>query len=330
MRIAILGAGALGSVFGGHLALAGNDVTLVDVWREHMEAVAAGGLDLRTPQGVSTIVPLRAIHEPWRLEPVELVIVLTKSFACAEALRSIAHAVTDETWVVTVQNGLGNDRRLAEVIGPERVVPGTTTVGAEQSGPGTTTMSLAAAARTSVTHLGPPRTAAAIPAGVHAIARTLTEAGLPTEALDSADVVIWTKLALAGPMGPVTALLRRTLSDVVSDEHSLALVTAMFDEIVAVAHATGVPLDREAVWAHALETFRATGPHTTSMAADVLAHRRTEIDAFCGEIARLGEEHGVPTPVNWTVWQALQAIEATYEGGLVERAGGTARPSTPA
>ncbi len=232
----------MGSVFGGHLALAGHDVTLVDTWREHMEAVAAEGLDLCTPAGESTIVPLRALCEPELLEPVDLVIVLTKSFAGADALRSIVHAVGEQTWVATVQNGLGNDRRLAEVIGPDRVVPGTTTVGAEQREPGVVTMSLATAARTSVTHLGPPRSAAQLPDGVRTVAATLTDAGLPAEALDSADVVIWTKLALAGPMGPVTALLRRTVADVISNEHALALVTEMFDEIVAVAHATGVPL----------------------------------------------------------------------------------------
>src|SRR5262249_12600339 len=148
MRIAILGAGAMGSVFGAHLALAGHDVTLVDVWREHMEAVASGGLELRRPQGESTVVPMGAVHEPARVQPVELVIVLTKTFAGPEALRSIDHALGPETWVATVQNGLGNDRRLAEVIGPERVVPGTTTVGAEQQEPGIVTMSLATAART--------------------------------------------------------------------------------------------------------------------------------------------------------------------------------------
>ena len=306
----------MGSVFGGHLGLAGHDVTLVDVWREHMDAVKADGLDLRRPDGTSVIVPLRAIHDPSLLEPVELVIVLTKTFAGAEALHSIEHALTDGTWVATVQNGLGNDRRLAEVIGPERVVPGTTTVGAEQSGPGVVTMSRATAARTSVTHLGPPRTGNPLPDGVKEVAATITAAGLPTEALDSADLVIWTKLALAGPMGPVTALLRRTVSDVAADEHAFALVRAMFEEIVAVAHATGVPLEEDAAWEHALKTFQEVGPHTTSMAADVLARRRTEIDAFCGEIARLGAEHGVPTPVNWVVGEALKAVEATYATAL--------------
>jgi 2-dehydropantoate 2-reductase len=306
----------MGSVFGAHLALAGHDVTLVDVWQAHMEAVAATGLELRTPDGDSVTVPMRAIHDPALLEPVEVVIVLTKTFACADAIRSIALGLAPETWVVTLQNGLGNDRRLAAVIGPERVVPGTTTVGAEQSDPGVVTMSRATAAGASVTHVGPPRTVAELPPEVVAIAATLTEAGLPTEALDNADVVIWTKLALAGPMGPVSAILRRSVRDVAENEHSRALLRALFDEIVGVASATGVALDRDEVWAHALSTFTATGHHTTSMAADVLARRRTEIDAFCGEVARLGDEHGVPVPVNRAVWHGLKAIEATYETTL--------------
>ena len=316
MRTAILGAGAMGSVFGAHLALAGHDVTLVDVWQEHMEAVAGTGLELRTPDGSALVVQMSAIHDPSLLGPVDLVIVLTKAFACADAIRSIAHALAPETWVVTLQNGLGNDRRLAAVIGPERVVPGTTTVGAEQRAPGVVTMSRATAAGTAVTHVGPPRTAAGMPAGVAAVAAALTGAGLPCEALESADVVIWTKLALAGPMGPVSALLRRSVRDVAENDHSLCLLRALFDEIVQVAAATGVTLDRDAVWAHAMSTFAATGHHTTSMAADVLARRRTEIDAFCGEVTRLGDEHGVPVHVNRAVWQALKAIEATYETGL--------------
>jgi 2-dehydropantoate 2-reductase len=315
MRIAVLGAGAMGSVFGAHLALAGHDVTLVDVWREHMDAVAANGLELRRPQGESVVVPMGAVHEPSRLGPVELVIVLTKTFAAADALRSIEDALGPETWVATVQNGLGNDRRLAEVIGPERVVPGTTTVGAEQQEAGIVTMSPATAARTTITHLGPPRGSPSLPDGVVAIASLLTEAGLPAEALDSADIVIWTKLALAGPMGPLTALLRRSVRDTWENEHSRVLLEAMFEEIVAVAHAAGVPLDRDAAWAHALETWTAVGPHVTSMAADVRAGRRTEIDAFCGEVTRLGEAHGVPVPVNRTIWRAVKAVEETYAGG---------------
>lgn len=320
MRIGILGAGAMGSVFGGHLALAGHDVTLIDIRRDHMDLVRRNGLEMRTPTGESINVRLGAISDGAELQPVELVIVLCKSFATTDAAQSIAHAVGPDTWVATVQNGLGNDRQLGEVLGPERVIPGTTTVGAEQYEPGVTIMNPATANRTSITHLGPPRTEQAVPEGVRQVAQTLTDAGLPTEALDSADVVIWTKLALAGPMGPLTAVLRRTVRDVAQDETSLAVIQDMFDEIVSVANAAGVPLERESTWAHCLQTFSGAGPHVTSMAADVLGHRRTEIDSFCGEIARMGEELGVPTPVNRTVWRMIKMIEDSYDRGLAETA----------
>lgn len=317
MRFAILGAGAMGSVFGGHLALAGHEVTLVDVRREHIDAVRRDGLLMRRPDGTSERIALRATTDPQAdLGAVDAAIVLTKSFATADAARSIAHAVGAQTWVATVQNGLGNDRALGEVLGGDRVVPGTTTVGAEQHAPGETTMNPATAQRTSITHLGPPRTAQGLPDGVVALADTLTAAGLPTQALQSADVVIWTKLALAGPMGPLSAVLRRTVRDVAEDEHGLATIRAMFEETVAVAHALGIPIDDEATWRHCRQTFAGAGPHVTSMAADVLNRRRTEIDAFCGEIVRLGEERGVPTPVNRTVWEQVRMIEGSYEKGL--------------
>jgi 2-dehydropantoate 2-reductase len=321
MRFAILGAGAMGSVFGGHLALAGHDVTLVDVRLDHIDAVVRDGLVMRSPDGSSQTIAMGATADAATLATVDIVIVLTKSFATADAARSIAHAVTDDTWIATLQNGLGNDIALGQVLRPDRVIPGTTTVGAEQSEAGVTTMNPATANRTSITHLGPPRAATALPEPVRELARTLTDAGLPSEALDSADVVIWTKLALAGPMGPISALTRRTVRDTACDEHSLAVIEEMFDETVAVAHAVGVPLDRDATWRHCRETFAGAGPHITSMAADVLAHRRTEIDAFCGEIARLGDAHGVPTPVNRTIWRLLRMIENSYGDSLKEQAG---------
>ncbi len=319
MRVAILGAGAMGSVFGGHLALAGHDVTLVDIRRDHMEKVSRDGLIMRRPDGTSETIAVAATADPKSdVREVDLVVVLCKAFANQDAASSIAHAVTDSTLVATVQNGLGNDRALAEVLGPERVVPGTTTVGAEQYEPGVTTMSLSTADGTSITQFGPPRTEPAVTDNVRRVADALSAAGLPTKALDSADTVIWTKLAMAGPMGPVTAVLRRTVIDVWTDEHGRALIRSLFDETVAVAHALGIALDGEATWQHCLETFQGVGPHVTSMAADVLARRRTEIDAFCGEVARLGDQHGVPTPVNRTIWRQVRMLEASYDRTLAE------------
>jgi 2-dehydropantoate 2-reductase len=322
MRIAILGAGAMGSVYGGHLALAGHDVTLVDVRREHMEAVARNGLEMRRTGMEPLHAHPRAIHDASELEPVELVIVLTKGFANEEAGRSILHAVGPDTWIATVQNGLGNERTLANVFGPDRVIPGTTGVGGELVEPGVVWMTPATAETKSITHLGPPRSADALPDGVREVARILTEAGLPTQALDDADVLIWTKLAAAATMGTVGGILRRTVREIIENEHGRALVKALFDEIVAVAHASGVALDGPATWEHVDEMWRSAGPHYPSMATDVLQKRRTEADTFTGELMRLGEQHGVPTPVSRTCWHMLKAIEETYDTTPADGAAG--------
>jgi 2-dehydropantoate 2-reductase len=273
MRIAILGSGAMGSVYGGHLALAGHDVTLVDIRREHMEAVARNGLEMRRTGMEPLHARPKAIHDASQLEPVELVIVLTKGFANEEAARSILHAIGPDTWVATVQNGLGNERTLANVLGPDRVIPGTTGVGGELIEPGIVWMTPATAETTT--------------------------------------------------MGTVGGILRRTVREVIENEHGRALVRALFDEIVAVAHASGVALDGPATWDHVEEMWRSAGPHYPSMATDVLQKRRTETDTFTGELVRLGEEHGVPTPVSRTCWHMLKAIEQTYDTTPVDGAAGT-------
>jgi 2-dehydropantoate 2-reductase len=316
MRMAIVGAGSMGSVFGGHLALAGHDVVLVDVREDHVDAIRSQGLRMRRPGGEDSVVRLAATTQPADMAPVDVAIFLTKGFATREAAEAVRPAIRPDTWVLTVQNGLGNERVLGEVFDPAQVVPGTTTVGAMTDAPGVVTMSPGTAAGQSVTHLGPPRTGTQIPQGVVDVAKALTEAGLPTGALESADVVIWTKLAMAASMGPLTAILRRTLKDVWDDPASRGLWEDMFHEILAVARASGVPLDEAQVAAHARQTYESVGHHVTSMAADVVAGRRTEIETMALEVARRGEELGVPTPVTATVGRLVRSLEGSYERAL--------------
>ncbi|WP_370324177.1 ketopantoate reductase family protein [Euzebya sp.] len=317
MRWAIVGAGAMGSTFGGYLALAGHRVVLVDVREDHVRAVRERGLELRRPGGEDVVVELDATTDPPRdVDAVDVALFLCKGWATVDAARSIAHALGPESWAVTVQNGLGNDRRLAEVLGVSRVVPGTTTVGAMSEAAGVVAAAPGTVEGRSLTQLGPPRGSSAVPDAVHAIAAALTAAGLPAEALDSADVVIWTKVAMAASMGCLTAVLRRTVADVVDDPTAWELWTDVFEEVVAVARASGVELDADALLAHCRETYAAVGHHTTSMAADVVAGRRTEVDSLALEVARRGREVGVPTPVTDTVGRLIAALEGSYERAL--------------
>jgi 2-dehydropantoate 2-reductase len=310
MKVGILGAGAMGSMFGGYLALAGHDVTLIDPWADHMDAVARDGLVMERPGREPLVAHPAATSDPASVGTTDVFIVLTKGFALREAAASIRHAVGPQTWVLTLGNGLGNDRVLAEVLGPERVVPGTTVTGSEAVGPGRIRISRLTADAQAVTHLGRPRTEDALPAGVVSLARTLTEAGLPTEAIENADVVIWTKLSIAGTMGPTTAALGRTIADVWETESGRSLIRAMYDEVVAVARAEGVPLDADELWKHCVQVWDGTNPEDfTSMAIDVLRRRPTEIESFSLEIVRRARDHGLEAPICETVGRMVKVLE---------------------
>lgn len=309
----ILGSGAIGSVFGGRLAAAGEEVVLIDVNRDHMDAVTAHGLKLEAPSGDTVVAHPRATADPETVPPLDVVIVLTKGYAVDEAARSIVGSVREGTWVITVQNGLGNDRRLAAVFGPDRVVPGTTTVGGEYLAPGRVRMTPPAAARTAVTHLGSPRTADSIPEDLAAVADRMTAAGLPVEVIADADTMIWTKLAMAASVAPVCTALRCTVADVWDGERGRELVRDVFDEIVSVAHAEGVDLDPEPTWSHLAGVFSAVGPHYPSMTIDILHGRRTEIDTFSIEIAQRGRALGVATPLNEALGTMVKLLEGSPE-----------------
>ena len=306
MRIAIVGAGAVGSGYGALLARADADVTLIDVWREHVAAIARGGLRVDGDDGP---VRVTASTDPAAAVGAGAVLVLTKSFATAAAAAALAAHLDDDAVAVTLQNGLGNDRVLASALGANRVVAGATTFGAELLGPGHVRLAPSAAGRRSLTSLGTPPAGSTAGSRVRELARALESAGLPVEVRDDVDAVIWRKLAMTASMGPLCALLRRTVADVLAHEATRLVLRRMFDEIVAVAQARGVPLDATELWAHARATWEGIGSHRPSIAVDVAAERPTEIDALCGEVAHLGEAMGVPAPVNALVAAAIRAGE---------------------
>jgi 2-dehydropantoate 2-reductase len=312
MRFVVLGAGALGSVFGARLALAGHEVTLVDVNAAHMDAIGRDGLVVERPDGGP------ALHSRPRATTVgaeageaDAVIVLTKGWATRDAAESIRGSVGPGTWVMTLMNGLGHDRVLGSVLGAERVLPGTTTVGAELLEPGRVRMSQVSADGSAITHLGPPRTAGGVPDGVVALAAVMTRAQLRTEAVADADTAIWTKLTMAASMAPLSAVVGRTIRDIWAQPSGRALLRDLFDEIVAVAAADGTVLDAEATWQHCASVWETDRGYLTSMAMDVREGRRTEIDSFSLELVRRAGEHGLDAPVSATIGRLVQLAEAT-------------------
>ncbi len=321
MRIAVVGAGGMGSAVAGLLAMAGDDAVLVGradgASAAHVEAITRDGLRIDRPDGTSLLTHPRATADPASLAPasIDAVVLLTKTFDSAAAMAAVAHALAPGGAAASWQNGLGNDRAIAAAVGAGRALIGVTTIGAHRHEPGRITITGSTAAGQSVTQMGPPA-GASLDDGVAESAQQLadrcTAAGLPTTYNPRVESDIWNKLALA-VMGPFSAVMRRSVQHTWEQPAARELVRRMFDEVVDVAAADGVVLDREASWAHAVTTYEGTGNHTTSMCTDVLMGRRTEIDAMAGEVARRGALLGVPTPIHDTIAGMVRAIEASYQ-----------------
>ena len=301
MKIAVIGAGAMGSLFGAYLAKAGAAVTVVDVWPEHVAAIRGQGLTLSEAAG-DEVVRLDAALGTGGMEPVDLVILFVKSAATQAAATDAAALLRPGGRVLTLQNRLGNAEVVAEIVGAERVVAGTTAQGATLLGPGRVRHG-----GSGETHIG--RLFGEVDEFCHEVARLLTNAGLPTVVEPDVRSLIWGKLIINTGINALTALLRLRNGQLAELAETRQLLALAVEEAVQVARAAGVlrpyanPLDK------VLAVAVAAGQNQSSMLQDILRGSPTEIAVINGAIVREGERLGVATPVNRTLTLLVQALE---------------------
>jgi 2-dehydropantoate 2-reductase len=297
MKVAVVGAGGIGSLFGGRLAAAGHTVWLVHRRPEHVEALRREGLHLD-----AECIAVQATTDPTEIGAVDLVLVLTKAIDTPAAAQATRPLVGDETTVLTLQNGLGNLEILGEVVGAEHVVLGMTYHGATLDAPGR-------ARHTAIgqTFVGEP--SGALTPRIEAVAGAFTAAGLPTVATDQLWSMAWGKLIVNAAMNATCALTGASGADVLGSPAARQWVGMVAYEAAAVAAALGIGLPypdaAERVWQHCA-TVGAAKP---SMLQDFLRHRPTEIDVINGAVVREGARLGIPTPYN----QALVLLVKAHE-----------------
>ncbi len=301
VRIAIVGPGAIGCTLGAYLTRGGLDVVLLHRDRESAEALARSGIRVEGVRG-DLEVEARAAWDAGAVGPVDVVVVAVKACDTAAAMRAHSAAVGPATAVVTLQNGIGNVEAIAGIVGAQRVLGGTTTMGCRRLGPGR------------VRHAGEGDTfVGEVGGGVseraERIAATLTAAGVPARAVSDVASRIWSKLAVNAGINALTALLGVPNGFVVRDADADSLLEAAVLEAAAVAGAAGVPLDGAQTVSMAREVARRTAANRSSMLSDIEAGRRTEIDRINGAVARLGERRGVATPVNAVLAALVRALE---------------------
>jgi 2-dehydropantoate 2-reductase len=302
MKVVILGSGAMGCLYGAALHRAGAQVTLVDVNAEHVAAINERGLELELRAGTE-LLPIPAQLPAQLIEPADLVVVFTKTFHTDAALAGIKAAIGPGTWLLSLQNGLGNDQRLAAHAASERVLVGASTLPADLIGPGKVRSHGEGGSKLYPAFGGDP-------AFAQQVAELLTAGGLPA-ALDPAiHAAIWSKAIFNAAMNPLCALTRRTPGFLGAHAESRALYGAVVEEGVAVANASGITIEAKPI--HDLTEVSVTdhANHEASMLQDVKAGRRTEVDAINGAIVEAGRKVGVAAPVTETLWRLVKLEEA--------------------
>ncbi|PRF44571.1 2-dehydropantoate 2-reductase [Burkholderia multivorans] len=307
MRIAILGAGAMGSLFGGLLAESGEDVTLIDVNDAHLDAIRRDGLRIDDDRGERRITTLQALRPEAANAsadtPFDLLIVFTKSLHTRVALDGVRALLTPHTHVLTLQNGLGNVETLNAFVPLERILVGVTTWPADLAGPahvlshGTGTIRMMTA------------DGAAGPFAA-AVADALSRAGLACTLDADVWAAIWEKVAFNAALNTLCAVTRCTVDQLGEHHDGPRLAQAIVAETAAVARAKGIAVDAARIARNVEHAIREHRGHRPSMLQDVLAGRRTEIDAISGKVVAAAREVGLAVPHTETMLSLVRVIDA--------------------
>jgi 2-dehydropantoate 2-reductase len=303
MKIAVIGAGAMGSLFGGRLSLSGHEVAMVDVSPTVIDAISDRGLAIEDDNGQHLARPEACRAED--LEgPVDLIMLFTKTMHSRAAMESARGAIGPETEVLSLQNGLGNIELIARLVPVERILAGVTRVSSDLVAPGRVR-----------SHGGGYTKIARVAGGtgpmLEAVLEALAASGFEAERSGDIQAAIWEKAAFNAAINATSAVCRTSCGPVGTAE-GRALCLNIAREAVTVARAWGVEASESAVVENLLAAFSVHHDHVTSMAQDVLAKRATEIEAINGQILQKARAKGLQAPYNEALYCLIRVIEDSW------------------
>lgn len=315
MKIAMIGSGAAGSVFASYLRMGGADITLVDPNREHMDKVAADGMTFVVNLGGTyRLTGFRTATNADTIGVMDIVIFMTKTMQLDAAIKLASPCIGQETVLVSLMNGLGNEDKLAKIVPPERVLYGNGVLGTELAAPGKCIsspsaeglqMNFGALAR------GPLTDAA----GAY-LEKLFNDGGCPCKFWDDVRPHLWQKIIVNCTFNPLSAILRMQSKDIMKDMNGAGLAIQIATECCAVATAKGCPMNVSEFMAE-LRRSASGGSieeYFPSMAQDVLMFKRpTEIATLNGAISKYGKALGIPTPANDLVTKIISCIQKNYD-----------------
>lgn len=305
-KVAVVGAGGTGAYYGGALARAGADVTMI-ARGPHLEAITKSGLQLNSVLLGNFQVECSATDDMSSVDTVDLVIFAVKSWGTDAAIKAMASGdmVGDGTMIISTQNGIDSEPLLIKEFGPDRVLGSTATVSAMIAEPGV------------VDQVGGPGSLVigemngGSSKRVDDLVERCVAAGLAAESDDNVRLALWTKFTFICALSGMTALTRKPIGDIFAQETTTEMYLQVLSEVAAVARANGVPISKEMVDA-TLKTTQGREPFIIgSMGHDLIAGNPIEIGLLNARVVEMGKEHGIPTPANFAIEAALRP----HEGG---------------
>jgi len=307
MKVCVLGSGAMGSSIGGLLADAGSEVYLIDTWAEHVNAMNSQGLKLRVGSSDRT-VKVRAATDCQGIGQADLIIVLVKSFNTREAIENAGPIIGGNTVIMSLQNGLGNEEIIEEIVGKKHVLGGRTFAGGSVLAPGHV-IANTTGKQTYIGELDGTTTER-----VTRIAEEFKRAGLLITVSSNIVGIMWDKLLVNVATGALCGITRLPYGGLYKMPELMECALEAVSEGIAVAKASGVNLstkDPQEAWFKAYEGL--PEEFQPSLSQSLEKGLRTEIDFINGAVVRCGERCKVPTPVNKTLVASIKGIEYWME-----------------
>ena len=307
MKIGIVGTGAMGSVYAGLLATAGNEVWAIDVWPEHVEAINTKGLRLEGASGNRTIYGIKATTDPADAGECELVIIATKASGVGPAARACAPLVGPETLILTIQNGLGAGVRIGEHMDTDNVLLGVAGgFGASIKGPGHAHHNGMQLIRIGEMTGGDTERA-------ERIADVWRNAGFNVNAYEDINQLVWEKFICNVTFSAPCTVFYRTIGQIMADPHSWEVALGCGLEAYEVGREKRVNFSFKDAIAY-ITTFGEKMPKARpSMLLDHLERRPSEIDAINGMVPVVADEVGIRAPYNEVVSAIVRSREAEFE-----------------
>lgn len=311
MKIAMIGSGAAGSVFAAYLRKGGASLYLVDRYKAHMDKIEAEGLTFVSPAGEEILTGFETAPCAESIGVMDVVILMVKATQTDSIMPSVVNCIGDETVVVSLQNGLGNDEVLSKYVSPDRVLYGFGTIGTELPEPGKCVSKPESGV---IMRFGAAKKSELSDRVGKELEDCFNRGGCETRFEDDIRPFVWKKAISNSGYNTLSSLLRLKVGEFLNGEEGCELIKSVWREGCEVCKAVvGVDL-----WQEMLEELprlkEGFATYYPSMAQDVLIHQRqTEIMLLNGAIVKYGAEYGVPTPVNEALTRMITCIQSNYD-----------------